>query len=359
MTRLDSRLQRYYRIRSKLTRESDERLVTALDALPSTTGWGRNVVLDLGRDKIFVKRILVTDLEMKHQRSTRNLYRLPTYYNYGMWSAGFGVNRELLSHIKTTDWVLEGAHERFPLMFDYRIVPRRDTGPQVFEDLDEYVTYWNNSRRVGHYIEARTNVRHEAIVFREYFPHTLASWLPRREDRLGWMVEQTLDTVRFLQSRGIIHFDVHAGNLVTDGECVFLIDFGLVLDRDFELSDAERQFWQQHRRYDEATLLFELSAFLAARFMNLGTKQRVALAQRYDLDTTNFGQIAKTISDNLEEIVELGLMKLLPETVELIVRYRPIVDLMATFFLKMRSGSKKTYPFEHRKLSRLLNAALG
>ncbi len=173
------------------------------------------------------------------------------------------------------------------------------------------------------------------------------------------MVEQTLDTVRFLQSRGIIHFDVHAGNLVTDGECVFLIDFGLVLDRDFELSDAERQFWQQHRRYDEATLLFELSAFLAARFMNLGTKQRAALAQRYDLDTTNFGQIAKTISDNLEEIVELGLMKLLPETVELIVRYRPIVDLMATFFLKMRSGSKKTYPFEHRKLSRLLNAALG
>ena len=137
MTRLDSRQQRYYRIRSKLTRQSDERLVEALGALPNTQAWGHNTVLKLGRDKVFVKRIPITDLEMRHQRSTRNHYRLPPYYSYGIGSAGLGVFRELLSHIKTTDWVLKGAHEFQLLEFLIGRMPRlwRHSHGELSDDL--------------------------------------------------------------------------------------------------------------------------------------------------------------------------------------------------------------------------------
>lgn len=341
-----------------MTRASDEQLTAALDALPVTEGWGRNAVLALGRDKTFVKRIPVTDLELRHLRSTRNLYRLPTYYNYGIGSAGFGVFRELLGHIETSDWVLEGAHQGFPLLYEHRLVPRRGPAPSFPGDVDGYVRYWNDSRRIRRFVTERRAASHELILFLEYIPHTVRRWLPSREARLGWLAEQMLDTVRFLQARGIIHFDVHLSNLVTDGTRVYLTDFGLVLDRDFELSETERAFWRRHRRYDEAALLHDLGSFPAVRFGRLGTKQRAALARRYDLGGAGFRRIAKTIDDHLEEIVELGLMRFRPETLERIERYRPVAEFMRTFYGTMRSGSKKTHPFEQRTLSRLLNEAL-
>src|SRR5437867_1786265 len=67
-----------------------------------TRGWGTTETLDVGGTPVFVKRIPVTDLELEHRYSPRNLYRLPTFYHYGIGSAGFGVFRELLAHVKTT-----------------------------------------------------------------------------------------------------------------------------------------------------------------------------------------------------------------------------------------------------------------
>ena len=57
---------------------------------------------------MFVKRVPVTDLEYENMFSTRNLYDIPTYYNYGFGSAGFGVYRELVTHVKASNWVLAG-----------------------------------------------------------------------------------------------------------------------------------------------------------------------------------------------------------------------------------------------------------
>ena len=44
----------------------------------------------------------MTEQEYAYVHSTRNRFRLPTYEQYVVGSAGFGVFRELGSHIGTT-----------------------------------------------------------------------------------------------------------------------------------------------------------------------------------------------------------------------------------------------------------------
>jgi hypothetical protein len=60
----------------------------------------------------------VTDTKFDNFFSTKNLYSLPTYYNCGVGSAGFGVFRELVAHIKTTN--LDSQIETFPFTLVYR-----------------------------------------------------------------------------------------------------------------------------------------------------------------------------------------------------------------------------------------------
>ena len=127
---IEGRCENYYRISSQIALLDNEYLGSLFAASESSTGWGRNHTIDIGDSKVFVKRVPVTDSEHANLFTTRNLHDLPTYYNYGVGSAGFGVFRELVAHIKTTNWVLNGEIENFPLMYHYRIVPS-PVNPQV------------------------------------------------------------------------------------------------------------------------------------------------------------------------------------------------------------------------------------
>lgn len=128
---MNSRIETYYELSSHLSLVDDEQLNVLLSETEETRGWGRNHTITLGHSKVFIKRIPVTALEYEHMFSTKNHYDLPTYYNYGIWSAGFGAFRELISHIKTTNWVLSGAIENFPLMYHYRLRPCKGTTTSI------------------------------------------------------------------------------------------------------------------------------------------------------------------------------------------------------------------------------------
>ena len=57
------------------------------------------------------------------------------------------------------------------------------------------------------------------------------------------MVEQNLrTTVAFMKSSGLFHFDAHLGNILTDGEQLYLTDFGLATCPRFDLSAEEADF---------------------------------------------------------------------------------------------------------------------
>jgi hypothetical protein len=67
---------------------------------------GTTALLEIEGSTVFVKRIRgFTDIERQpeHVMSTANLFALPTFCQYGIGSPGFGVWRELATHVMTTN----------------------------------------------------------------------------------------------------------------------------------------------------------------------------------------------------------------------------------------------------------------
>ncbi len=153
---IELRKKRYFKLSSQIAQLDNAQLRSVFDnseSNESSTGWGLNHAIILGQSKVFVKRVPVTNIEFDNPFSTRNLYNLPTYCNYGFGSTGFGVFRELVTHIKTTNWVLEGAIATFPLMYHYRIIPFFGQRANVDRSrLKDYVEYWGNSANAGNYV---------------------------------------------------------------------------------------------------------------------------------------------------------------------------------------------------------------
>lgn len=147
-----ARLAAHGRVSARLSRMSDRRLGEAVSsAAPLGSGiGGRAAELDVDGTRVFVKRVPLTELELRphHVRSTANLFGLPVFYQYGIGSAGFGAWRELAAHTLTTDWVLTGAYPDFPVLHHWRVLP--DSPPEGFTDefggIEGAVAHWRATR---------------------------------------------------------------------------------------------------------------------------------------------------------------------------------------------------------------------
>ena len=248
-------------VSTRLSSWSDHRLggaVASAGAEGSGIG-GRSAEMDVGGTQVFVKRIPVTDTELRSGNvgSTANLFDLPMFYQYGVGSAGFGAWRELAAHVMSTNWVLGNEYAGFPLMHHWRVLP--DSPPQGFADefggIDGAVAHWENSTAVRRRLEAIGRSTSILMIFLEHVPRTLGHWLSeRREDGSGapheWVAEALADATEFMRSRGLVHFDAHFSNVLTDGRQVYFADFGLALSSGFALTAAEAEFHSDHLGYD-------------------------------------------------------------------------------------------------------------
>nr|BBJ48389.1 hypothetical protein SAVMC3_10180 [Streptomyces avermitilis] len=97
------------------------------------------------------------------------------------------------------------------------------------------------------------------VIFLEHVPQTLAAWLGDQrgaasegEDSQGyaWAEEALTRGAAFMSSRGLVHFDAHFHNVLTDGRLIYFADFGLALSSGFELSQDEAEFLTDHLAYD-------------------------------------------------------------------------------------------------------------
>jgi hypothetical protein len=59
---------------------------------------------------------------------------------------------------------------------------------------------------------------------------------------------------------GFADIDAHFHNILTDGDQVYFADFGLATCDDFDLSESERRFLDEHRDYDHAYVYAGLAA---------------------------------------------------------------------------------------------------
>ncbi|MFF9481621.1 protein kinase family protein [Streptomyces sp. NPDC014733] len=260
------RVSAYADVSTRLALLSDSRLGDALatsSELGSGVG-GRSAQLQVEGVPVFVKRIPLTDREMRPEnlRSTANLFDLPLFYQYGIGSAGFGAWRELAAHVMTTGWVLENACTDFPLMYHWRILP--DQPPTGFMDLfgglEATVAHWEGSPAVRRRLEEIGASSFSLFLFLEYVPRTLSIWLDeKREERAAgaaiespypWVEKSLKRGIEFMRSRGLSHFDAHFRNVLTDGRQLYFTDFGLAVSNRFALSAEESAFLTLHAGYD-------------------------------------------------------------------------------------------------------------
>lgn len=352
-----ARHQTYYRLSSQLAQLDNEALRLRLENTAEKPGWGKTDTITVDGTTIFVKRLPVTPVEYAHQFSTQNHYDLPTYYHYGIWSGGFGVFRELVTHIKTTNWVLSGATEQFPLLYHYRIMPwPRTQGDFTEEALQSYVAYWGGNRQIETYIRERDSASHQLLLFLEYFPHSVETWLIDHPDQLGKTFSQMQKAVTFLNQQGILHFDCDYNNAVTDGSLICLTDFGLVIDQSYALSDDERRFFEDHREYDTALLCGATGWYFFMHYRQVAESQQAEVAKLCAItDDMKFGEVSARLIANIELLFAHGYLGLDEETVALVVKHRPVILWMLHFLNELRQSATKELPFDQTTLRGLLN----
>lgn len=263
-----ARVSAYGAVGARLSLFSDRRLRDAVAAAPELGSGigGRSAEMEVEGVRVFVKRVPLTEVELRpeHVRSTANLFELPLFYQYGVGSAGFGAWRELAAHLMTTGWALKNEYAGFPLLYHWRVLP--DGPPAGFIDglggVDGAVAHWEGSSAVRRRLEAIGRSSFSLVLFLEHVPQTLAEWLgdnrgaaarePGAESPYRWVENALLRGTEFMSGRGLVHFDTHFANLLTDGRRVYFADFGLALSRDFELSAQERAFLADHLVYDRS-----------------------------------------------------------------------------------------------------------
>ncbi|MGV9557665.1 protein kinase family protein [Streptomyces sp. NPDC003522] len=263
-----ARVSAHAAVGARLSLFSDRRLQDAVSAAPGLGSGigGRSAWMEVDGTRVFVKRVPLTDVELRpeHVRSTANVFGLPLFYQYGVGSAGFGAWRELAAHLMTTGWVLENEYAGFPLLYHWRVMP--DSPPAGFVDglggIEGAVAHWEGSSAVRRRLEAVGRSSFSLVLFLEHLPQTLAEWLggirgaaspePGSGSPYQWVENALLRGTEFMSARGLVHFDAHFANLLTDGRRVYFADFGLASSRDFALSAKERDFLADHLVYDRS-----------------------------------------------------------------------------------------------------------
>lgn len=355
--RLADRIAAHTRIAGSLAPLGDRDLADLLaSARPGGTGiGGRSALLEVDGRRVFVKQVPLTDLERlpQHARTTSDLYALPPSLHYGVGtvgSPGFGAWRELDVHAMTTEWVLAGRFPGFPLLHHWRALP---TSPQrlpaELADVERAVAYWDGAGGAGGApgvrarIEALRTATACLTLFLEYVPHTLHDWLggelgtDRADTACRLVARQLGATTGFLHEGGLLHFDAHFGNILTDGHLLYLTDYGLSLSARFRLAPQERPFLDRHRGYDGAYTATYLVNWLVTALYGHGMAERRAAVRALAEGARPDGDIP-------------------PAAAALLVRHAPLAARMNDFHDRFRLDSRLT-PYPHDELHRAYSSA--
>ena len=339
----DARLTAYGSVSTSLALRSDRQLGDLVGAAtPIGSGIGGNsVLLEIGGTPVFVKQVRLTDLERRPEnvRSTANLFRLPVFCQYGLGttgSPGFGAWRELAVHTMTTNWVIAGDYEGFPLMYHWRVLPGPGQPlPGELADVEGAVAYWGGGPGVRRRIEALRQSSASLMLFLEYVPQNLHDWLGAQigagdeaAGRACALVDSELEAgVSFMNDRGLLHFDAHFENILTDGRRLYFADYGLAISSRFELGQDEADFFGEHSTYDRCYSVTHLVNWLAVALYGYGQEERRAFV-RACAQGNPPGDIP-------------------PGVAAVLTRYAPVAAVMGDFYRQFQQESRAApYPLE-------------
>ena len=340
-----ARLTAHSAVSASLALCSDHALRELVDsAVPVGSGiGGKSVLLEVAGTPVFVKRVPLTDRERQpeHVRSTANLFELPVFCQYGIGTIGapgFGAWRELAVHTMTTNWVLAAECEGFPLMYHWRVLPDSTPLPEELADVERAVAYWGGGSQVRRRIQALQQASASVALFLEYIPQNLHQWLgtqveisDQAANRACAMVDRELAAgTSFMNGRGLLHFDAHFENILTDGRRLYFADYGLAISSGFDLSQDEADFFGRHQTYDRcytATYLVNWLVTALYGYQREDREGRYALVRAY-----------------AEGKRPTGIPK---EAAAILARYAPTAAVISDFNRKFQRQSRQTpYPLD-------------
>ncbi len=348
-TQISSRQEDYFRLNTQLSLLSNQQIAKQLKASSHTQGWGLNHTLEIDGQAVFAKRIPLTALEHARLFDTRNHFQLPMYYHYGVGSAGFGAFRELIPHIKTTNWVLQGHSPHFPLLYHYRILESNAPwqSPSA-ESLTRHLCYWNHSKRIASYLQARAEASYEMVLFLEHWPHSLYSWFQAHPGKnIKSLFDQSQQALAFLNQQGILHLDAHLANILTNGKQIAVSDFGLALDQGFALAKNEKEFFENHQSYDQGELICSLDFSLHQELENRPDKAKLFKQLNLDPEKSSLAQTQQLLQ-------KIDQLQLSPDLKALLKQYQQPLLIMDAFFETLRNNPKKNTFFDDSGLHQAL-----
>ncbi|MFI1335819.1 protein kinase family protein [Streptomyces sp. NPDC020845] len=335
-----ARLAAHGAVSTSLALCSDRKLHELVDAAtPIGSGiGGKTVLLEVDGISVFAKQVPLTDLERRPENvhSTANLFKVPSFCQYGIGGPGFGAWREPAMHTMTTNWVIAGDSEGFPLMYHWRVLPGPGQPlPEELADVERAVAYWGGGSWVRRRIEALQQSTASLTLFLEYIPQNLHDWLGVQigagdevAERACAMVDNELQAgTSFMSARGLLHFDAHFKNILTDGRRLYFADYGLALSSRFDLSQDEAAFHDRHRSHDRCYTASYLVYWLVTALYGYGWDERYALVRACAEGERPTG---------------------IPEAAAAIIaRHAPIAAVMWDFFRRLQEESRETpYPLE-------------
>jgi hypothetical protein len=340
-----ARVVRYGDVSTALALLSDRRLGELVDeaqAIGSGIG-GSSALLDVDGVPVFVKRIPLTDLERRAENvmSTANVFRLPAFCQYGVGGPGFGAWRELAANIMTTNWVLAGQTEAFPLMYHWRVLPGAVPVADEHADIEGTVAYWGGSSAVRERLDAVARASASIVLFLEYIPQNLADWLAKQVT-IGdeavtsacAVVERGLRAdVAFMNANGLLHFDAHFRNILTDGRRLYFADLGLATSPRFDLSADEMDFVARNMSHDACYAVMQLVNWLVTNVCGVAVPDTGGPTDRNDYIRRCAAGAEPT---NVPAAVAA-----------IITRYVPVTVVMNDFYWDLFGESRATpYPAE-------------
>lgn len=241
-----NRYDLYNKLSNKLVTLTDKELLELTNIKSEIKKWGDHGVIKLEGNNIFFKKLPLSDKFALNQFNTKNLYNIPVNCNYGFGSAGINPWRELITHIKTSNFVLTRVIENFPLLYYYRII--KDDSHNFETGMNEKLLERFNFKKYHLYLEERAKCSYKIIMFLEYIPNMLFKFINNDINYVKYFFKESTKILDFLQTNGILHLDTHWGNYLVDNNGkLYLTDFGIVLDKNFDLDEKEKLFMKKNK----------------------------------------------------------------------------------------------------------------
>ncbi len=339
--------------RSAFERLSDDDLALLVD--DPASGWGATGRVAVDGTRAFIKRVPVTRVELESGGSTANLYGIPTYLNYPYGSPGVGVARELQFALKATQWVEDGTCTAFPILLHHRVMEHGgrlgDAGTS-----GGYTAYRGDEPAMNRYFADRARAPAGLVLCFEDIPHSATDWITLHPADASWIVDDVHKTIEFLQSRGIVHFDVDMFNVLTDGRHTYLADYGLVMDSEFELDDAERRFLSANRHFDDGNLILSFGHQLYWMFRSVPDDRRATIESELKLEGAIFETVVSRLLDAADQLDDRRLILIGPAMRADLAKYDDVIRFMHGFFAAARSNWSPHTAFDDETLVKLLAA---